>query len=199
MVQSRVKGRKSSMSPEWPLFLPIPDIMEHTHSWGTSGRILYTHTCRQHVLDVRTCSKGHVHQVDSNPWWSFRGTFMQNGPLLETQMDLQKSDFRIFFRRSWRSRSDLFKSGLYLPWRRLPLDPAKTKPARTEQVHLYLSLLCLISLLSLSCLFWLIFRFSTPKKVRDTIRDACFTYYTKETLLEACCGHIVVSSTSSRG
>ena len=85
------------MSPEWPLFLPIPDIMKHTHSWGTSGRILYTHTCRQHVLDVRTCSQGHVHQDDSNPWWSFRGTFMQNGPLLETQMDLQKSDFQFFF------------------------------------------------------------------------------------------------------
>ena len=75
----------------------------------------------------------------------------KNGSLLETQMDLQKSDFRIFF-----------------------------------------------SLLSLSCLFWLIFRFSTPKKVRDTIQDACFTYYTKETLLEACYGRIVASSTSSR-
>ena len=64
------------------------------HFWTHT---LHTHTCRQHVLDVRTCSKGHVHQDDSNPWWSFRGTFMQNGPLLETQMDLQKSDFRIFF------------------------------------------------------------------------------------------------------
>ena len=104
-------SKTSKVTWTWALYMPIPDIVLCTHYWGTSGRILYTHTCRQHVLDVRTCSKGHVHQDDSNPWWSFRGTFMQTGPLLETQMDLQKSDLRIFFRRSWRSRSDLFKSG----------------------------------------------------------------------------------------
>ncbi len=60
------QGSKTSMFTwTWPLCIPIPDIMEHTHSWGTSRRILYTHTCRQHVLDVQNWSKGQVHQDDS--------------------------------------------------------------------------------------------------------------------------------------
>ena len=82
-----------------------------------------------------------VHSCKMDHFWRRKWTF--KSPI-----------FGFFFLRSWKSRSDLFKSGLYLPWRRLPLDPAKTEPARTEQVHL-LSLSSLSDFSSLTFLSFL--------------------------------------------